>query len=257
MSLIRAGGHQLEVRRFHPVPARDEGPAIVMLHEGLGSVAMWRDFPQRLADATGCETIAYSRHGYGHSDRLSEKRSVDFMHREAQQTLPELLLALGIEAPILFGHSDGGSIALIHAGSGFAASGLILLAPHLFVEEISITSIAAAKVAYETTDLRARLLRYHDDVDGAFRGWNDIWLNPAFRSWNIEEFVPRISCPMLAMQGEDDEYGTERQVRRIAELAADAEVILLKDCRHSPHRDQAQEVLDASVRLVARVRNRA
>lgn len=252
MSLIRVDGQQLELRRYHPAHAPDPRPIIVMLHEGLGSVAMWRDFPQRLADATGCETISYSRGGYGHSDHLTKKRGVAFMHEEAQQVLPELLRALEIEAPILFGHSDGASIALIHAGSGFAVRGLIVLAPHLFVEELSISSITDAKAAYQTGDLRTRLERYHDDVDGAFWGWNDIWLDPAFRSWNIEEWVPRITCPILAIQGEDDEYGTARQVRRIAELAPDCELLLLEDCRHSPHRDQPQAVLEASRRLVAR-----
>lgn len=253
MSLIGAGGHQLEVRRYHPAHASDPRPTLVMLHEGLGSVAMWRDFPQHLAEATGCETLAYSRYGYGTSDRLLGRRGVDFMHREARETLPELLAALGIERPILFGHSDGGSIALIHAGSGFEVSGLIVLAPHLFVEELSISSIAAAKLAYETTDLRERLKRYHDDVDGAFWGWNDIWLDPAFRAWNIEEEVARVRCPLLALQGADDEYGTPRQVRRIAELAPQADVLLLQDCRHAPHRDQPQAVLEASLRLVARI----
>lgn len=253
MSLVQAGGHQLEIRRYHPAHAPDPGPTLVMLHEGLGSVAMWRDFPQRLAEATGCETLAYSRFGYGSSDRLQGARAVDFMHREAQETLPQLLAALEIERPIVFGHSDGASIALIHAGSGFAVSGLIVLAPHLFVEDLSIASITAAKRAYETTDLRERLRRYHDDVDGAFRGWNDIWLDPAFRTWNIEAYLPKIRCPLLAMQGEDDEYGTPRQVRRIAELVPQADVVLLQDCRHSPHRDQPQAVLEASLRLVARI----
>lgn len=253
MSLVLAGGHRLEVRRYHPVHWVGPRPTLVMLHEGLGSVAMWRDFPQRLADATACETLAFSRYGYGCSDSLQEQRPIDFMHREAQQTLPELLTKLGIERPLLFGHSDGGSIALIHAGSGFPVSGLIVLAPHLFVEDLSVSSIAAAKLAFETTDLRGRLVRYHNDVDGAFWGWNDIWLDPDFRAWNIEPFVSRITCPLLALQGEDDEYGTSRQIRRIAELAPQAEVLLLQDCRHSPHRDQAQAVLEASQKLVARV----
>ncbi|MBI3150211.1 MAG: alpha/beta hydrolase [Betaproteobacteria bacterium] len=257
VSLIRAGGHQLEVRRYEPVCSWGERPPLVMLHEGLGSVAMWRDFPQRLADATGCATVAYSRYGYGSSDPLRESRPVDFMHWEAQETLPELLAALGLVQPILFGHSDGGSIALIHAGSGHPVAGLILLAPHLFVEELSIASIAAAREAYAATDLRQRLARYHADVDGAFRGWNEIWLDPAFREWNIEDYLSRVACPILAIQGEDDEYGTPEQVRRIAARAPDTDLLLLKDCRHSPHRDQPQAVLEASVRLVARATNSA
>lgn len=257
MRFVVAGGHRLEVRHCHPAVPKGDAPVMVMLHEGLGSVAMWRDFPQRLADATGCQTVAYSRYGYGRSDPLAAPRRPDFMHEEAMYTLPELLQTLNLDAPMLFGHSDGGSIALIHAGSGFAVRGLIVLAPHLFVEDLSIASIAAAKVAYEAKDLKGRLARYHDDVEGAFRGWNDIWLDPAFRSWNIEDLVRRIDCPILAIQGLDDEYGTPAQVRRIADLAVDSDILLLADCRHSPHRDQAEAVLQASARMVARLANRA
>jgi len=166
------------------------------------------------------------------------------MHEEALVALPQFLDALGIENPVLFGHSDGGSIALIHAGgSGRKVAGIVVLAPHVFVEELSIDSIAAAKVAYETTSLRERLARYHDDVDGAFRGWNDIWLHPGFRSWNIEEYLPRITCPILAIQGDDDEYGSTEQIQRIGRAAADVELLRLANCRHSPHRDQPEQVL--------------
>jgi pimeloyl-ACP methyl ester carboxylesterase len=167
--------------------------------------------------------------------------------------LPQLLDALEIQRPILFGHSDGGSIALIHAGGGGRpVAGVIALAPHVFVEELSVTSIAAAKVAYETTNLRDKLARYHDDVDAVFWGWNDIWLSPAFRAWNIEEYLPGIACPILAIQGEEDEYGTMEQIRRIERGAPRVTALALTDCRHSPHRDQPQRVLDAVADWIAR-----
>jgi pimeloyl-ACP methyl ester carboxylesterase len=167
------------------------------------------------------------------------------MHDEALNVLPQFLDALGIVNPVLFGHSDGGSIALIHAGaSGRKVAGIVALAPHVFVEEISVTSISAAKTAYESTSLRERLARYHDDVDEAFRGWNDIWLDPAFRAWNIEQYLPRIECGVLAIQGEDDEYGSMEQIERIARAAADVELLKLANCGHSPHKDCSGAVLE-------------
>jgi pimeloyl-ACP methyl ester carboxylesterase len=219
------------------------GPTWVMLHEGLGSVAMWRDFPQQLAEFLQAPVVAYSRHGYGNSAPARRPRAVSYMHDEALIVLPEFLRELGIERPFLFGHSDGGSIALIYA-SEHPVQGVIALAPHVFVEELSVQSIAAAKVAYETTSLRERLGRYHADVDGAFWGWNDIWLHPDFRSWNITALLPRIRAPILAIQGKQDEYGTEEQLRSIAERADEVDVSLLPECRHSPHRDQAVRVLE-------------
>ena len=227
-------------------------PTVVMLHEGLGSLAMWRDFPSRLASATQTNVIVYSRHGYGRSAALQGRRAVRYMHDEALLVLPQFLDALEIDNPILFGHSDGGSIALIHAGgSGRKVRGAVVLAPHVFVEDLSVASIAAAKVTFETANLRERLGRYHNDVDGVFRGWNDIWLDPAFRSWNIEEYLPRITCPVLAIQGESDEYGTMEQITRIARGAPDVESIALANCRHSPHRDQPERVLAAAARFIA------
>jgi pimeloyl-ACP methyl ester carboxylesterase len=274
---VVAAGHRLEYVRLPSAHPRAGAPAIVMLHEGLGSISLWRDFPQRVADATGCETIVYSRYGYGRSDPLLAPRRPDFMHDEARIALPELLDNLGLESPILFGHSDGASIALIHAGwigsggrdtgptgrpqvespgaprEGGPVSAVIAMAPHVLVEDISVRSIRQAKVAYENDGLRDRLARYHHDVDSAFRGWNDIWLDPAFRDWNIEEFLPSIRCPVLAIQGEDDEYGTMDQVDRIAARAPDVELVKLADCRHSPHRDQPDAVLAAVAPFVARV----
>jgi len=241
MFLTTSAGVRLEYVR---IPGR--GPAIVLLHEGLGSVSLWREFPQRVAEATGHEVVAYSRQGYGRSSPLAAPRSVRFMHDEALVVLPEVLDALEIRRPILLGHSDGGSIAIIHAGgSGRDVSGLILMAPHVIVEDISIASIAAARVAYAQGDFRARLGRHHDDVDGAFRGWNDVWLSPEFRGWSIEEYLRRIECPVLAIQGENDEYGTMEQVDRIGRAIPHARILKLARCGHSAHRDSAEEVLEA------------
>lgn len=241
MPFVEVRGHRIEHEWFG-----DDGrnPPIVMLHEGLGSLAMWKDFPARLAAETGHRVLAYSRHGYGKSTPITQPRDPSFMHEEALEALPALLAALGVERPILFGHSDGGSIALIHAGDArFPVTAVIAMAPHLFVEEFSLVSIRRAKVVYETTDLRERLARYHDDPDSAFRGWNDVWLDERFRTWNIDADVARITCPILAIQGRDDEYGTMEQVDRIGRLCAGAQVVALDACGHSPHRDQPYEVL--------------
>ena len=251
MAFVHAGGHRLEVAE---IDAGGRGrPTLVLLHEGLGSIAMWRDFPHRLAHATASRVIAYSRRGYGNSDPLAAARDVRYMHDEADVVLPELLDALRIARPILVGHSDGASIALIHAAGPREVAAVVAMAPHVMVEDVSIASIAAAREAYRTTALREKLSRYHADVDGAFRGWNDIWLHPDFSAWNIEACLPRIACPILAIQGEDDEYGTMAQLDRIARGARDVELVKLGDCRHSPHRDQPDAVLDAIARFVDRV----
>jgi len=226
----------------------------VLLHEGLGSVALWRDFPARLAAATGCGALVYSRWGHGASDPLLGDRPVRFMHDEALRALPELLDRLEVERPVLLGHSDGGSIALIHAGAGIRpVAGLVVLAPHVLVEDLSVQSIAAAKVAFETTDLRARLARYHEDVDGAFWGWNRVWLDPGFRTWNIEGYLPGITCPVLAIQGRQDEYGTLAQIEKIGAAVPGAELLALDGCGHSAHRDQPEAVIAAVVRFLDRV----
>lgn len=239
MLFIQAGGHRLEYRRIDG--AR---PPIVMLHEGLGSVALWKRFPDEVARATGRAVFVYSRYGHGQSDALTGPRDVRYMHEEALLALPGFLDALGIENPILLGHSDGASIALIYAGAKpDAVSGLIVLAPHVFVEDLLVASIAAKKRAYEMTDLRTKLARYHADAGGLFRGWNSIWLDPAFRSWNIEAYLPSIEVPVLAIQGVDDEFGTMEQVHRVAHGARDVKVIELEDCGHSPHRDQPVRTL--------------
>ena len=242
LAYLDVRGVRLEFERIESLAS--QAPTIVMLHEGLGSIALWRDFPARLAAASGSTVVLYSRRGYGRSAPLAGARSVDYMHEEALQTLPALLDALEIERPVLFGHSDGASIALIYAGaSGRAVTGVVAMAPHVFVEDLSIAGIAAAREAYLRTDLRERLARYHMDVDGAFWGWNDIWLNPAFRAWNIEHLLPNIHCPILAIQGLQDEYGTLQQVERIAGHTDHFDLLTLENCRHSPHRDQPEAVL--------------
>lgn len=254
MKTITINGTHLEYVRLPSAHPREGAPAIVFLHEGLGSVSMWRDFPQKVADATGCEAVVYSRAGYGRSDPATLPRAVGYMHDEGLAVLPALLAELDLERPILFGHSDGGSIALICAGgTDTPLAGVIAMAPHVLVEDISVSSIAQAKVAWTTTDLPARLGKYHNDVDAVFRGWNDIWLHPDFRAWNIEEYLPRIAVPVMAIQGEDDEYGTMDQIDRIAAQAKDVELVKLADCRHSPHKDQPQAVIDAVVEFVERV----
>lgn len=247
---VRVAGRNLEYRLY--APHQVNRPALVFLHEGLGSVAMWREFPAQVAAATGCAALVYSRYGYGQSDVLDAPHTTRYMHDEALVALPELLEKLHIVRPVLIGHSDGGSIALIHAGDGrWEVAGLVLLAPHVFVEDISVESIAMARDAYLTTDLAHKLARYHQDAGTTFRGWNDIWLHPDFRAWNIEEYLPGIRCPILAIQGADDEYGTLAQIGTIAARCRNVELLELADCRHSAHRDQPQATLAAIVRFVS------
>jgi pimeloyl-ACP methyl ester carboxylesterase len=229
-------------------------PVLVLLHEGLGSVGLWRDFPHRLAAATGLPVLVYSRQGNGRSSPLGQARTPAYMHDEAREVLPAVLQAFGIQRPLLVGHSDGGSIALIHAGSfpGIAC-GVVAIAPHLFVEDLTVESIRAAKVAYETTDLRARLARHHADADNTFYGWNDIWLHADFRAWNIEDCVARVACPVLAIQGVDDEYGSMRQIDRLAELLPGTRLEKLPACGHAPHRDQPARLLGACREFIASI----
>ncbi|CAB3872445.1 alpha/beta fold hydrolase [Achromobacter ruhlandii] len=249
---VRAAGRDLRLEYQWIAAARRDAPLLVFLHEGLGSVSMWKDWPRQACAAAGCRGLVYSRHGYGRSTPLAagEKRPVDFMHREAADVLPALLAALGIDAkrdrPILFGHSDGGSIALLYAAMHpDAVAGVAVAAPHIFVEDRTVAHIEQARQAYRDTDLRARLARHHDDVDSAFRGWNDVWLAPAFRRWNIEDHLPAIGCPVLAMQGVDDEYGTLEQIRGIRRAAPQTRLLEIPDCRHSPHKDQPAIVIQA------------
>jgi pimeloyl-ACP methyl ester carboxylesterase len=244
------------VRIEHQWIARERAsaPLVVFLHEGLGSLAMWRDFPQRLCDAAHVRGLVYSRPGYGRSTpRAAEEAwGLDFMHRQAHEVLPALLAALHADEPVwLFGHSDGGSIALLYAAQFTDRTvGAIVLAPHILVEDLSVASIEKARSAYRDTDLRARLAKYHDDPDSAFWGWNDIWLHPPFKQWSIEHEIESITCPLLAVQGIDDEYGTFEQIRGIARRLPKTRLLELANCGHSPHRDQPDRVIAAVVALL-------
>jgi len=222
------------------------GPVLVFLHEGLGSIRQWRDFPQKVAGATGCRALVYDRYGYGNSAVLREAGvGVDFMHDGALNELPELLEILQVENPILVGHSDGASIALIHAGT-YATRGVAVLAPHVFVEDSGLKSIKAINDSFETSGLSERLGKYHRNAGKTFHLWADAWLDPEFRKWNIEDYLPRIKCPVLAIQGEQDEYGTMAQLDAIAKQAGGpCELLKLPDCGHSPHKDQPEKVLAA------------
>jgi pimeloyl-ACP methyl ester carboxylesterase len=220
-------------------------PTVVFLHEGLGSVAMWKDFPRQFCEAHGLRGLVFSRYGYGNSSArpADDRWGPDFMHRQAFEVLPPLFAALGIERPWLFGHSDGGSIALLHAARfSQQISGVIAVAPHVFVEPVTVTNIVAAREAYLEGGLRSRLARHHADVDSAFWGWNNIWLDPAFLEWNIESELEGIRCALLAVQGEGDEYGTLEQIHVIGRIVPGAQVAVLPHCGHSPHRDQPAEL---------------
>ncbi len=227
-------------------------PVVVFLHEGLGSISMWREFPREFCLAHGLPGFVFSRYGYGNSSPKprDERWGPDFMQRQADEVLPALFAAVGIERPWLFGHSDGGTIALLYAAR-HAAAGVIAVAPHLFVEEISVKSIELARGTFESSDLRARLAKHHADPDSAFRGWNDAWLSPEFRDWNIERDTETIACPVLAVQGEDDEYGTLEQIRAIARRVPHAVLLEIPDCGHSPHRDQPALLSAAAGRFIA------
>lgn len=248
-------GHRLECDRIGAPAGAGATPTLVFLHEGLGCVAMWRDFPARLAALTGCGAFVYSRLGYGRSDACPLPRPVRYMHDEGLDVLPRLLEVAGIDDAILIGHSDGASIALVYAGGTPARGlrGLVIEAPHVFCEQISVDSIAAAAVAYREGDLRERLRRYHgENVDCAFWGWNQPWLDNDFRNWNLEAYLPAVGVPTLAIQGLDDEYGTLAQVEAIeSRLGARVEVLELGGCGHSPHRDQPERVLAAMAAFVA------
>ncbi|WP_037411013.1 alpha/beta fold hydrolase [Candidatus Solirubrobacter pratensis] len=222
-----------------------EEPALVFLHEGLGSVRLWREFPERLTAATGRRALLYSRAGHGDSDVPDAPRTPRFMHEEALEVLPDLLAQHGIERPILVGHSDGGSIALIHAAR-HPVTALVVLAPHVFVEDVSVASIAEARDTFEATDLRERMGRHHRDAEATFRLWNDIWLAPEFRDWNIEDVLAGIAAPVLAIQGAHDQYGTLAQIDAIeAGVSGPFERVVL-DARHSPHLEAPEETLTAA-----------
>lgn len=245
-------GRAVRIEYAWVAPQRTQAPLMVFLHEGLGSLAMWKRFPLHLCDALGWRGLVYSRPGYGASTpRAAEEAwGLDFMHRQAHEVLPALLRALDIDSersrPWLFGHSDGASIALLYAARyPQALAGAVVLAPHIMVEDLSVESIAQAREAYLRSDLRQRLSRYHDDPDSAFWGWNDIWLHPPFRLWSIREEIGTIACPLLAIQGLDDAYGTLEQIRGIARVVPHTRLLELPACAHSPHRDQPEAVISA------------
>lgn len=251
MQLIDVAGGQLEVQKL---PGRAAAVPLVLLHEGLGSVSTWREFPKDVADATARSVVVYSRHGYGRSSVVKAPRDAAYMHREALDVLPALLERLGVRAPVLLGHSDGASIALIHAGAGHPVSGLVVMAPHVFVEPETIEGIEAARAAFAGSDLRAKLSRYHRDPDATFHGWNDVWLSDAFRDWNIEEYLSRITAPVLVVQGTADPYGTVAQVEAIERgVSGPVERLVLEGCGHAPHHEQPGEVLDAVVAFTERL----
>ncbi len=250
---FRIGTTRLEYQLL--TPSGSSELTLVLLHEGLGCVALWKDFPQQLARLTGCRALVYSRAGYGGSDPCPLPRPLTFMHAEGLEVLPKVLDEAGIEQAVLIGHSDGASIALINAGGLVdpRIRGLVLMAPHVFAEELTLSSIRQAANAYRTTDLRARLARYHgDNVDCAFLGWNQAWLDEDFTRWNIEEYLPEIAVPVLLIQGKDDKYGTVRQLEAIQEqVPGGATVALLPDCGHSPYREKPTETLQAITGFLA------
>lgn len=253
--LMDVAGQRLEVRQLGPSPA--EAPTLVFLHEGLGCAGLWRDFPGQLAAATGCGALVYSRRGYGRSEPVELPRPLSYMEDEGQLALPALLAVCAVREAILIGHSDGGSIAIVYAGThqaGVKLAAVALEAPHVFCEDVSVTSIAAAAEAYQHGDLRERLRRHHgDNVDCAFWGWNRAWLDPRFSDWNIQRFLPHITVPLLVIQGASDEYGTLRQVEAIeAGVAGPVERLVLPGCGHSPHRERPAETLQALTRFIRR-----
>lgn len=221
------------------------GPVLVFLHEGLGSISQWKDFPARLVAETGLPALIYARQGHGWSAPLSGPRPVDYLHHEARTVLPAVLAQFGLDRPFLIGHSDGASIALIYAAEPDAAvAGLILEAPHIFVEEITLAGIRDAVTAWQTTDVPQRLGRHHRDAETIFNRWHEVWLSPAFRDWNIEALLPRITAPTLLIQGRDDAYGSPEQIYATQrQVSGPADALLLPGCGHTPHREKAETVL--------------
>jgi pimeloyl-ACP methyl ester carboxylesterase len=253
-AFVTVEGRRIETEWHGPAP--DRAPTLVLLHEGLGCVAMWRDFPKRLSERTGYGVLVYSRPGYGASEPAPRVRALTYMNQEAFGVLPAVLEQAGIRKAILVGHSDGASIATIYAGGrqDFRIRGLALMAPHFFVEDISVRSIEAAKEAYEGGDLRERLARYHDDVDTAFYTWNAAWLDPASRGWRIEDDLTHVRVPILIVQGMNDQYGTLAQVRLAEDVTyCPVHALVLENCRHSPHLDQGEATLQGLAEFAYRV----
>ena len=251
---LSIGTQRLEYRMIGPRP--DAAPTLVMLHEGLGCVGLWGDFPDKLQAATGAGVFVYSRAGYGKSGPVKLPRPLSYMHDEARDVLPRLLDAIGFQRGLLLGHSDGASIATIYAGTRQdpRVGGLVLIAPHFFTEDPGIASIVEARKAYETGDLRQRLSRWHADVDNAFKGWNGAWLDPEFRKWDITEQLAYVRVPVLIVQGEDDQYGTVKQIEIAQEECyCPVEVALLPGVKHSPQRDAPEATLKTIADFTARI----
>lgn len=250
-----AGGNRLEYACYGPAP--EIAPTIVMLHEGLGCLALWRDFPSKIANATGFGVFAYSRAGYGGSDPAELPRPLDYMTREAKEVLPRILDRMGFKAGILLGHSDGATISAIYAGSveDYRVRGLILMAPHFFTEEIGLDAIAKTKEAFAQGGLRERMAKYHNNPENAFMGWNDAWLNPGFKAWNVSDVIDHLRIPVLAIQGREDQYGTLAQIKEIEErIYSPIEIAILDNCRHAPHFDQPEATLKAIIEFALRLR---
>jgi pimeloyl-ACP methyl ester carboxylesterase len=245
---------ELEYRMIGPAPA--DAPTIVMLHEGLGSAALWGDFPEKLQAATGAGVLVYSRAGYGASTPVTLPRPLDYMRIEALEILPELLDRIGFERGLLLGHSDGASIAAIYAGgvADHRVRGVAMIAPHFIVEDVSVVSIAEIKQAYETSGLRTKLARWHRDVDNAFYGWSEAWLDPGFRGWDISEYLAYIRVPVAILQGADDQYGTVRQIEIAQqECYCPVDVTMIPAVGHSPHREAAEATLGSIAEFVRRI----
>lgn len=250
MGFLKAAGRRLA---YEWVGEESGKPVMVFLHEGLGSIRQWREFPAALAAATGCRALLYDRYGYGQSEVLAEpRRTVRYMHDEALIALPELLEALSIDSPVLVGHSDGASIALIYAGAGHEVRAVVAMAPHVFIEDVCVSSIAAVTASFEASDLPRKLGRYHREVRKTFYGWSDVWLDPAFKSWDIrQEYLPKVRCPVLAIQGFEDEYGTMAQLEDIERwVPGRVKPVKLERCGHAPFRDQPQATLQAAERFI-------
>jgi pimeloyl-ACP methyl ester carboxylesterase len=251
---LRIGASDLEYRMIGPAPV--EAPTIVMLHEGLGSAGLWGDFPDKLQAATGAGVLVYSRAGYGASTKVDLPRPLDYMHTEALSVLPDLLDSIGFQRGLLLGHSDGASIAAIYAGGvqDHRVRAVAMIAPHFVVEDISVTSITEIKTAYETTGLRARLTRWHSDVDNAFYGWNGAWLDPKFREWDISEYLAYIRVPIAILQGVNDEYGTMRQIEIAQEECyCPVDVTVIPGAGHSPHKEAPEATLEAISDFAGRI----
>ena len=251
---LSIGGASLEYRMIGPRP--DAAPVIVMLHEGLGAVTTWGDFPARLSEQTGAGVFVYSRAGYGKSSTIALPRPLDYMQREATEVLPQLLDAIGFRRGILLGHSDGATIAAYYAGSvqDHRVRGLVLIAPHFFMEDSNIAAIRKTVEAYKTTDLRARLARHHADVDAAFRGWSGAWLDPAFEKFDTTDALAYIRVPVLVLQGAADPYGTLAQVRVLEEECyCPVEAVVLDGTGHAPHREEPAEILPKITEFVAHI----